>query len=190
VRPEVLVLVEGTKTEDGYLLPLRRLLRDHVLINVDARGGTPLTLVERAVTAKHESEREADRGRGRAYTDIWCVFDVDQHPNVADAIELASKHGIEVVVSNPCIELWFIIHFEDQTAYMDRHAAQDRSADLLSCQKNLTPAATDDLYARLNDARRRAQQLDEKHDGDGSPPRSNPSSDVWRLIDYLSAFVS
>jgi len=185
----VLVLVEGAKTEDGYLLPLRRELRDHVLVTVDASGGTPLALVERAVAAKRTSGREAARGRGSAYTNIWCVFDVDQHPNIADAIELARKHGIEVVVSNPCIELWFIIHFEDQTAYIDRHDAQDRSAALLSCQKNLTPAATDALYARLNDARRRAQDLDKKHKGDGSPPRSNPSSDMWRFVDHVRSLV-
>lgn len=184
-RPEVLVLVEGEKTEDGYLLPLRRELRDHVLITVDARGGAPLTLVQRAVEAKRASEREAARGRGRAYSDVWCAFDVDQHPNISGALALAATHGIEVVVSNPCIELWFILHFEDQTAFIDRHPAQARSAALLGCEKNLTDAATARLYAQYEEARQRAQALDAKHHGDGSPERSNPSTDIWRLVDHL-----
>lgn len=187
-RPEIRVLVEGAKTEDGYLLPLRRMLREHVLITVDDRGGAPLTLVERAVDTKRDAEREAARGRGRAFDEVWCVFDRDEHPNVDEALQLASQHGIEVVMSNPCIELWFILHFEDQTASIDRHAAQRRSAELLGCEKNLTVAATDLLYARHDDARRRAQELDRKHDGDGSPPRSNPSSDMWRLIDRAQSF--
>jgi hypothetical protein len=178
------VLVEGTKTEDGYLLPLRRDLRDSVIINIDARGGSPLTLVERAVTAKQAADRESSRGRGRAYDAVWCIFDRDIHPNVPEALALASEHGVHIAMSNPCIELWFILHFEDQTAAIDRHAAQRRSAELLVCTKNLTAAATSRLYELYDDARSRAQALDRKHLGDGSPERSNPSSDVWRLIDH------
>lgn len=181
----MLVLVEGSKTEDGYLLPLRRAVRDKVLLTVDARGGAPFTLVERAVEAKRASARDAARARGRAFEDIWCVFDVDEHPKVPEAIALAQAHGIEVVISNPCIELWFILHFEDQTAAIDRHQAQHRAEELLSCKKNLTDDAIELLYARYADARRRAQALDAKHQGDGSPPRSTPSSDVWRLIEHL-----
>lgn len=183
-RPELLVLVEGTKTEDGYLLPLRRDLRDRVIISIDARGGSPLTLVERAVTAKQAADRESSRGRGRAYDAVWCIFDRDIHPNVPEALALASEHGVHVAMSNPCIELWFILHFEDQTAAIDRHAAQRRSAQLLECTKNLTATATSRLYELYDDARARAQALDRKHQGDGSPERSNPSSDVWRLIDH------
>ena len=178
------MLVEGTKTEDGYLLPLRRDLRDSVIINIDARGGSPLTLVERAVTAKQAADRESSRGRGRAYDAVWCIFDRDIHPNVPEALALASEHGVHIAMSNPCIELWFILHFEDQTAAIDRHAAQRRSAELLVCTKNLTAAATSRLYELYDDARSRAQALDRKHLGDGSPERSNPSSDVWRLIDH------
>jgi hypothetical protein len=30
-----------------------------------------------------------------------------------------------------------------------------------------------------------AIKLDEKHEGDGSPPGTNPSSGVWRLIEVI-----
>lgn len=182
------VIVEGKKTEDGYLLPLRRSLRDFVTITVDNRGGAPSTLVERAVQAKREAQREESRGRGRAYDDVWCVFDRDDHPNIPDALELAARGGVEVAMSNPCIELWFILHFEDQTAAIDRRVAQRRSSELLGCEKNLTTAVAEFLYGRHDQARARAQRLDTKHEGDGSAPRSNPSSDIWRLIDRALAF--
>lgn len=187
-RAEIHIVVEGEKTEDGYLLPLRRSLRDHVLISVDNRGGVPLTLVNRAVETKRDAEREAARGRGRAYDEVWCMFDRDAHPNLSDALDLAARHGIEVVMSNPCIELWFILHFEDQTAAIDRHAAQRRSAELLGCEKNLSASATELMYSRYDEARRRAKNLDTKHEGDGSAPRSNPSSDIWRLVDRAHSF--
>lgn len=182
------MFVEGERTEDGYLLPWRRDLRDRVLVTVDTyRGAAPLSLVERAVATKRDTEREEARGRGNAYDEIWCVFDRDLHPNVEEALALAGGHGIGVVLSNPCIELWFILHFEDQTASIHRHDAQHRATDLLGCGKVLTAAAAEDLVVRYDEARARARALDLKHTGDGSPPRSNPSSDMWRLIDRIRA---
>lgn len=115
----------------------------------------------------------------------WCVFDIDEHPYVAQAVELAASSGISVAISNPCIELWFLLHFQDQTAALHRHDAQRRSCELLNCKKSPTAEALAELVTRYEDARRRAQELDRKHAGDGSPPGSNPSSGAWRLIDRL-----
>jgi hypothetical protein len=88
-------------------------------------------------------------------------------------------------MSNPCLELWFILHFEDQTAYIDRQAAQHRAEEFLGCSKVLSESAVRVLADGYDEARRRATKLDEKHAGDGSPPVSNPSSGVWRLIDLI-----
>lgn len=113
------------------------------------------------------------------------MFDIDEHPNVAQAIDKAHANGIRLAVSNPCLELWFILHFEDQTAYLDRHTAQSKSADILSCGKNLTNDAATRLYEGFEDARERALLLDKKHDRDGSNPGANPSSNAWKLIDSI-----
>ncbi len=88
-------------------------------------------------------------------------------------------------MSNPCLELWFILHFENQTAYLERDAAQHRAEELLSCSKVLTDSGLGALAENYDEARRRAIKLDEKHAGDGPPPASNPSSDMWRLIDVI-----
>jgi hypothetical protein len=113
------------------------------------------------------------------------VFDIDEHPHVRRALELASSPGISVAVSNPCIELWFLLHFQDQNAAIDRADAQRMSSDLLGCTKVPTTTALADLAGRYEDGRRRAKLLDQKHELDGSPPGSNPSSATWRLIDRI-----
>lgn len=187
VRREILVFTEGAKTEDGYLLPWRRAYRGAVLLEIDPFHGVPQSLVERAVATKKAEARDERRGRGRAHDEIWCVFDINSHPNVPEAVRLAETHGIGLAISNPCIELWFMLHFQDQTAYLNRHEAQSAAAALLGCGKVLTRAAMDLLYERYDDARDRAQRLDAKHDGDGSPPGSNPSSSVWSLIEAIRA---
>ncbi|MGH3940412.1 MAG: RloB family protein, partial [Pseudonocardiaceae bacterium] len=63
----------------------------------------------------------------------WCVFDVEwpkNHPNLKQAIQLARDHNIRLAISNPCFELWLILHFEDQTAFLNTDEAETRSRKL------------------------------------------------------------
>lgn len=184
-RRSILVFTEGRKTEPIYLTHWHRMFREHIIVKIDEFHGTPLSLVEMAVDRRTADLRDAHRGRGDAYTEYWCVFDIDEHPNVDRALELAAASGISVAVSNPCIELWFILHFQEQNAVIDRADAQRKSNDLLKSGKSPTTAALAALVNQYEDARRRATALDEKHRLDGSPPRSNPSSGAWCLIDQI-----
>lgn len=118
------------------------------------------------------------------------MFDADDHPDLVQATNLALQNGIDVALSNPCTELWFILHFEDQHAWLDRSAAQSRSEALIHCRKALTKDALELLFERVDAATNRAQFLDTKHEGDGRPPRSNPSSGMWRLIHSIRQEVS
>lgn len=185
VRRELLVFTEGEKTEEGYLIHWWRAHRDQVTVTIDDFHGGPLPLVDRAAAAKRAEASEERRGRGRSHDEVWCVFDRDEHPNVPQALEKAGANGIGVALSNPCIELWFLLHFRDQTAHLERDDAQSRSKTLLGCEKALTPKALAELEARYEEARARAHKLDEKHAGDDSPRHSNPSSNMWELIERI-----
>jgi hypothetical protein len=123
LRLELLAFVEGKRTEEQYLTDWHRRYRDRVNVTIDPFRGSPLQLVERAVEAQRAEAREAAKERGRAHDQIWCVFDRDEHPFIEKAIALAVRNEIGLAFSNPCIELWFILHFEDQAAYLHRHAA-------------------------------------------------------------------
>ncbi len=179
------MFTEGTKTEESYLLPWRRSYRGTVLVSVDPFHGPPMELVKRAAGVRKQELREEERGRGRAHDEIWCLFDVDAHARLPEARRKAAENGIHLAISNPCIELWFVLHFVDQAAFIDRHDVQKAAGELLGCRKNLTVDAQSALFDRFDAARERAIRLDEKHAGDGSPGGSNPSSSVWRLIDSI-----
>ena len=103
-------------------------------------------------------------------------------------MEDAKQGGIKVAVSNPCIELWLVLHAQDRTAHIHRHDVQRLSKELgLTDGKKIAGAAWETLVEAFETARQRAQALDERHAGNGSPPRSNPSTDVWRLVDRLES---
>lgn len=185
-RKELLVLVEGAVTEEAYLLFWKRQYRQLTLVDVHEFRGTPMSLVEKAVELKAAEEREARRGRGRAHDEIWCVFDVDAHLYLHEAIALAAAEGINVAISNPCIELWFLLHFVDQRAYIDRHAAQKAAKAALGCDKQLTSSALERMADNFETAKARARNLDDKHFKDDTPAPGNPSSGAWRLIDSIA----
>lgn len=185
IRKDVLVFSEGKLTETDYILHWYRKHRTKVNVAIDDSHGVPRTLIDSAVDAKLKSEREEKRGRGRAYDEVWLVHDVDQHPALDEVRQKAHANAIGLAISNPCIELWFILHFEQQTAYIGKKAAQDRSGDLIRCGKALSKEALARLEENYEDARDRALRLDVKHEGDGNPEGSNPSSSLWRLIDSI-----
>jgi hypothetical protein len=181
----MLVLVEGSRTEKDYLTHWRRENRGNVIVNIPDCHVGPLQLVERAEADKKQQLYDARHGRGQPYDEIWCVFDVDEHAKFDEAVARAAKSDIRIAVSNPCFELWFILHYEDQTAHIERHPAQARSKELTKCKKILTTKALEDLADRYQDAVKRAKALDKKHERDGSPARSNPSSGAWKLVDRI-----
>lgn len=183
---QIAVFAEGSKTEPDYLAYWHRANRDRVQVVIDGGLGAPMTVVDRAADQKRQEAKEARRGRGRASNEYWCVFDVDQHPNVDQAIDKALANGISVAMSNPCIELWFILHFQDQSAHIERGDAQTVSKELLGCDKVLDSAALSELMERFPEAKVRAVALDNKHLGDDRAAGSNPSSGMWRLIDRIT----
>lgn len=184
-RRSILVFTEGKKTEPVYFTHWSRAYREKTIVTIDGFHGAPLSLVQEAAVRRTADLKAARRGRGDAYSEYWCVFDIDEHPNVARALDLAASSGVSVCVTNPCVELWFLLHFQDQNAAIHRHDAQRKASEYLNCGKTPTSAALAALTGQYQDARHRAQALDRKHDLDGSPPRSNPSSDAWRLIETI-----
>ena len=98
----------------------------------------------------------------------------------------ARQSGIEVAVSNPCFEIWLVLHAREQTAYIDRHDVQRLANALGLCDgKRIPDTAWATLGATFETAKDRARALGDRHVGNGSPRGENPSTDVWQLVDRL-----
>ena len=188
-RHVVRVLTEGTITETGYLTAWARRNRSNVHVNISDSGLMPKTLVDRSREYVRLNRRVKQGNRD--FDEIWCVFDIDTHPNIPQAMEEARQNGIQVAVSNPCFELWLVLHVENQTASISSDAIQERSEELqLSRDKKILETAFGRLFEDFETAKQRAIALDERHAGNGSPRRENPSTGVWRLVDRLRSGMS
>ena len=152
--PYILVVCEGSVTEREYLDGLRQHFASR-LIKVEFDGGAvPMTLAQMAVRRWAESSASAKQHGDQflRFDEVWCVFDVDDHPNVDAAKHIAVAAGIDLAISNPCFELWLLLHFADHSAYLSRQNARkklkthvpnyDKSVDFKKFVANVTPAPT------------------------------------------------
>ena len=127
-RRTVLAFCEGKRTEVDYLKALKRQpeVRDiaSVAIEIDetAAGFDPLALVRKAAVAHKDAKDQRSE-----IDEVWCIFDVEQpkrHPRLNDAVALARERGVQIAVSNPCFELWLVLHFQERSAWLDTNDAE------------------------------------------------------------------
>lgn len=184
-RRRILIICEGGVTEAGYFRALRVEFRNPLIeVEIDDEGGVPKTLVERAAKRKKTADREARSRRDEflRFDEVWCVFDIDEHPHLPDARQQARAHGIDLAVSNPCFELWALLHFQDQTSHLERRDARSRLKRHLPDYDKALPF--DRLKPGYSEAVTRAHELDRRCGADGEPGR-NPSTGVHRLTERI-----
>lgn len=185
VRRRLLVVCEGAVTEPDYLRGLERWARNHtVQIDIPLDHGVPLTLVRRAEALADQARSAAKREDDAflAYDEVWCVFDIDEHPNIDDARQLARARGIQLAVSNPCFEIWILLHFRESPGARHRHDLRRMvGQNLPGYDKHLDFAR---VAPGLDDAVRRAQRLDRDAQDEGEPGR-NPSTGAYRLVESI-----
>ena len=75
----MLIVCEGVVTEQAYFDDHRRTHRSVLNIEI-CPGGTPQTLVDRAVKMKNAAEQKVKNAgdENLRFDHVWCVFDVDR----------------------------------------------------------------------------------------------------------------
>jgi len=182
------VFCEGARTEPEYIEALKREPAIHdsasVDLRIEARGAVPLTLVNAAAEARAHSSQEQGE-----IDEVWCLFDVEwpeNHPRLREARTKAAASDVRLAISNPCFELWLVLHFEDRTAWLDSDAAGKlRRKHDKSSGKGLDGSR---YMPRRADAAQRARALTAKHERDGSEfPDNNPSSGMYLLLEAIES---
>ena len=188
-KPLILVICEGTETEPLYFEALRRskrLPRGRLRIETGAAcGGTAPTLLVRAKKLRRKISQRDDV----KYDEVWCVFDRDDHPSFGDALADAGRESVKVAYSVPCFELWYLLHFIDQTAHIERDAviAKLLKTSRLPEYTKSMPGVYDELRAKRDDAVQRAERLRAYHRRNDKPETTNPATTVDVLVKRLEA---
>jgi hypothetical protein len=184
-KPLILIVCEGKNTKPQYFDGFKRNCRNpRVEIRIAREHRVPKSLVETAKDYKIEADADAKRTKdeNHAYDSVWCVFDVDEHPHIPDARQMARDNGIELAISNPCFELWLILHFRESPGMRNRHKLREMLVKHVpGYDKHVDYALYADRYPQ---AVTRAERLGSLAASTGAPGH-NPSTDVYKLTEIM-----
>ena len=132
------VAAEDTYAPEQYFagLPLPRVK----VVVISTPEGSGLSAPTHVV-ARLKEAFEATRRRQHIQSgdEFWVMLDTDHHvkgtnlKNLLPALQQARQLGFELAISNPCFELWLLLHHEEVTA----GTVFDKSADVTAKLKNV-----------------------------------------------------
>lgn len=182
-----IIYCEGKNTEPAYFAALRRTCTN-ALIEVETIGvgGVPLTLAELAVERSRSLGLSRRSRKALSFFEegdqVWAVFDRDTHPNYNEAVTFCVQAGVGVARSNPCFELWLILHEED---YNKSNGSKAVQAHLKKLRPEYDPKGAKtpdcaDLVERVEKAEDRAEKQLIRRKEEGTP-FGPPSTTVGHL---------
>lgn len=125
-KPLLLVVCEDENIEPAYFNKLKENYRD-ILEEKGNRKTAPIHIVRRAIRLEQEYKQ---KGKISPKATTWCVFDVDRNTQqqINEALALAKENNICIALSNPCIEFWFLCHYDNPSSrpYRDSQEALDK----------------------------------------------------------------
>ncbi|SDP81968.1 RloB-like protein [Pseudomonas congelans] len=130
-KVEIYIVCEGKNTEPKYFEDCADYYGNGLVKVKPLRGaGVPMTIVQTAKELKEEliaarSGKKAKNSFDHCFR-VWAVFDKDEHPEIDRALAIALESKIDVGFSNPCFELWPLLHLTAYGGQDGRHPLQKR----------------------------------------------------------------
>lgn len=114
LRKTIWLVVEGEKTEKLYFNEIRKradLTATEIKVEPCKKGTSPIQIVESGHKLLSQDFPQID--------EVWCIFDKEAKKyerNFKFALEMAAQpvptgKRLRCAVSNPCFELWILLHF-------------------------------------------------------------------------------
>lgn len=182
----VLIVTEGEKTEVNYFNEIRQHLRlPSAVVRVCRADGTSPLQVVRYASDYCEKTLEWER--------VFCVIDRDDHAHYDDALALAEQldghHqnnekqpiAFRAIPSNPCFELWLLLHFQRSEAHIHRNEVIRLLGEHMHGYRKGRSGTFAMTYPQFENARGNAERLRERCER----PGTNPSTDVDILVKFL-----
>lgn len=182
MKKRILICIEGENTEKMYFQTLRQHIGSPTKTSVDfdirkPSGSDPMSILKGCLNNTNE------------YSERFCVIDVDQHQNLEQALSLAAKKGVSIVVTNIKFEVWLLWHIGDfPNSYMSSSDINDRVKHICKKSPFMTGRNYKDLHddfpiGNYHEAIDRAKRKDPNMAFNRMGP--NPSSAMPLLIDKI-----
>ena len=208
-----LIYSGGIVTEVEYFQYVRRhLFGDYVKnlriksgevddpVRVEADGVDPKTLVDDAAKLLYEDKKDAKKESYDPFAVVWAVTDVDDFGKNGDklraAVDKGRQSGVEVIISNPCFDVWLIDHKQPcplsytQTSECEKLAKRLGLIDMSRNRNNPKHIRQEAIAEQYAAAAKNAQKhMSEQHrrmrDSRPSSGDYAPWTDIPKIVDTL-----
>jgi len=183
----IIAVCEGKNTEPEYLKSFAKQYGNGLVkVETVAPAGRALPIVQKAVSIKNARSDKKVVDSFDELFEVWAVFDVDDHPYIQEALNLAKANKVHTAISNPCIEIWALWHITPHCAHIHRHNLQRKLA-LGMPKYDPDGSKTFDFEQIKHEfavAKTRAEKQLADHEATGNP-FANPSTTFYRLLDRI-----
>lgn len=179
------IFSEGKNTEPEYFEALAngipKTLIDLIIVKA---AGAPKTIGKKALERKKSIKK--DRNSFEENDEVWVVFDRDEHDAVKETIDNLSSQDVGVAFSNPCFEVWLILHYTDFDKSIGRHDVQKELEAICEgySRKNGKKADFKALVSNVEAAEARAAKMNKRRENEGMPLQA-PWTSVHNLTSSL-----
>ncbi|WP_083819172.1 RloB family protein [Komagataeibacter oboediens] len=184
-RIKIYIFMEGSNTEPVYFKSYERhVANSRIDLHCEKERGVPKTLLSLAKDKFSEiSSKRYIRENGKN-DQVWIVFDRDEHEDVKYVLDTCKEIGIKTAFSNPCFELWLILHFVDYDKDEHRHQTQKFCESICigyEKDKRKLPEMSA-LMPNVENAENRAEIMEKRRSEDGAEA---PLTTVYRLTKVI-----
>lgn len=185
-RTIILLAVEGgNKTEKTYFTELNRLQNEYRIVFADGNNTDAVKVVADAVASIEKKGIDFSRG-----DIVYAVLDTDfgKEKKIREARKQARENNIGLLLSNPCFEVWLLLHFRYSTR--GYHSNNAVVAELENRWPGYRKSIESFEYIidRIDIAIENAEKLTKHHDSLDSNTETeerNPSTDVYKLFEII-----
>ncbi|MBF9194440.1 RloB family protein [Microvirga terrestris] len=184
----VTIVCEGKKTEPYYFEAFANEYGNMLVsVTVVPGAGVPMSVVDAAIRLRNSKTRKKKNSFEEA-DEVWAVFDCDEHPKIKEATNKARSKSVNVAYSNPCFELWALLHIQDHDAPIHRHDLQKLLKEIMEGYdpqrgKGLNYSI---MKAQYETACKRAERMAQRRVDEGNE-HGNPFTDVYKLTEKIVA---
>lgn len=190
-KVEIVVACEGKVTEKNYLEDCISAYGSQLVrLRWLPTSGIPMTVVNAAIEERQgllEKARKSKDRLDRVFR-VWAIFDRDAHPDVPEALQLARSNGVDVAFSDPCFELWPLLHLTDYGGTHGRHKVQSfLNQHMPNYHHDKNPIVDFEMIReKFDNAFKRAQLLEKSREAEGNVdgcPSTTMGTLVRKIID-------
>ena len=183
----ILVAYEGSnKTEKNYFSNFANREKEFVIKIVPGNETDPVNLMKQTIQKSKELTLDLSND-DKAY----CIFDADtkieKNIQIINAINLAKKYNIIPIVSTPCIELWFLLHYEYTTSSIDSNEVIKRLRKYYPKYEkncNIYPVIKNKIDIAINNSFK-LEEYHLKNNRKLGLVETNPYTEVYKIVKEL-----